>query len=145
MVRWRQFVLKRAEFIFKTLRLTSVYIVYDVTSQFSESADFGLITVVMIDSSIQASHCGAFIECVITQQLLREQFRRCWRGGWRWLMSWGTGHRSWAQRELSRRYCNLFLFLYFFEERRSQPEAQQSKYCCLHSTVVEQLVCGRVS
>lgn len=89
--------------IFKTLqrsRLTSVggsHNLNDVKSHFSESADVWLIKGVVIDSSIQVSHSGVSIESVITQQILGEQFRRCWRGGWRRLMSWGTGNGLWVE------------------------------------------------
>lgn len=103
-------------------RLTSAgcsYISYDVTSHFSESARFRLIKGAMIDSIIQVSHSGVSIETVITRQILREQFRRSWRGGWRWLMSWGTGNWLWVERAEWRRragvvvatFSSLFLFI----------------------------------
>ncbi len=138
-------------------RLTSagcIYIWYDVTSHCSESAGFLLIKEAMIDGSIQVSH-RVSIESVITQQILREQFRRRWRGGWRWLMSWGTGNWLWVERAEWRQrtgivlatFSSFFLFILLslrttapsLRHSRGKTERIQTYYVSIHLKSIHNL------
>lgn len=65
-------------------------------SHLNKSAAFDLISGDLIDSNIQVSLFTSPVN-LSARQILWEHLGRCWRGGWRWVMSWGTENWLWVE------------------------------------------------